>query len=76
MSMSFFRDADTLDVHCGGIDLAFPHHTNEIAQCEAYFQSNLWVKKWIHTGHLHISGLKMSKSLKNFITVKVGIICF
>jgi len=67
-------------VHAGGIDLKFPHHTNEIAQAEAYHykKSNNnnssftkeWIPHWVHTGHLHISGLKMSKSLKNFITVR------
>jgi len=63
------------DIHGGGIDLKFPHHTNEVAQSEAYLSTvdnneKAWVKHWIHTGHLYISGLKMSKSLKNFITVR------
>lgn len=64
-----------LDIHSGGIDLKFPHHTNEIAQAEAYNscgcnnESN-WVKYWIHTGHLYIKGRKMSKSEKNFISVR------
>ncbi|KAG5646258.1 hypothetical protein DXG03_004085 [Asterophora parasitica] len=60
---------DNLDIHSGGIDLAFPHHDNELAQSEAYHQCGSWVNYFIHTGHLHIEGLKMSKSLKNFITI-------
>lgn len=59
-----------LDLHSGGIDLAFPHHCNEIAQCEAAFGREGWPTAFIHTGHLNISGLKMSKSLKNFITIR------
>ncbi|GJD10576.1 Cysteine--tRNA ligase, cytoplasmic [Galdieria sulphuraria] len=59
-----------LDMHCGGEDLRFPHHENEIAQSEAYFEKDGWVKFFLHSGHLHIEGLKMSKSLKNFITIR------
>lgn len=60
-----------LDIHSGGIDLRFPHHQNEIAQINAYYNRNAkFVDIFIHTGHLHINGLKMSKSLKNFITIK------
>jgi cysteinyl-tRNA synthetase len=58
-----------LDIHTGGIDLAFPHHCNEIAQCEAH-NGHEWASHFLHSGHLHIEGLKMSKSLKNFITIK------
>ncbi|KIY44586.1 hypothetical protein FISHEDRAFT_51156 [Fistulina hepatica ATCC 64428] len=58
-----------LDIHSGGVDLAFPHHDNEMAQSEAYHNCNAWVNYFLHTGHLHIEGLKMSKSLKNFITI-------
>jgi len=61
---------DSLDIHTGGIDLKFPHHDNELAQAEAYFDNNSWVRYFLHSGHLTISGCKMSKSLKNFITVK------
>lgn len=61
---------DKISIHSGGIDLMFPHHTNEIAQSEAYFNSDSWVDCFLHTGHLHIEGLKMSKSLKNFITIE------
>ncbi|KAJ3552423.1 hypothetical protein NM688_g4157 [Phlebia brevispora] len=60
---------DNMDIHSGGIDLAFPHHDNEMAQSEAYHDCGAWVNYFLHTGHLHIEGLKMSKSLKNFITI-------
>jgi cysteinyl-tRNA synthetase len=63
---------DRLDVHSGGVDLMFPHHDNEIAQSEARHGCRQWVNYFWHTGHLHIQGLKMSKSLKNFITIEVG----
>lgn len=59
-----------LDIHSGGIDLAFPHHDNELAQSEAYFGCQQWVNYFVHTGHLTIDGRKMSKSLKNFISIK------
>ncbi|CAR28960.1 hypothetical protein ZYGR_0U03180 [Zygosaccharomyces rouxii] len=59
-----------IDIHSGGIDLAFPHHDNEMAQSEACFDNYQWVNYFLHTGHLHIEGQKMSKSLKNFITVQ------
>ncbi|NWZ51045.1 SYCM protein, partial [Haliaeetus albicilla] len=61
-----------LDIHTGGIDLAFPHHENEIAQCEVYHQCEQWGNYFLHSGHLHVKGSqeKMSKSLKNFITIK------
>eukprot|EP01048_Picozoa_sp_COSAG05_P017816 COSAG05_NODE_2498_length_2979_cov_29.040286_4_plen_358_part_00 len=74
-----------LDLHTGGVDLAFPHHENEIAQCEAAFNSTSiadaaddlpegrewrqWCNYFVHVGHLHIAGRKMSKSLKNFISI-------
>lgn len=60
----------SIDVHAGGIDLKFPHHENEIAQSEAYTGSHQWVNYWLHTGHLNIDGAKMSKSLKNFKTIR------
>ncbi|KAG9220464.1 hypothetical protein CCMSSC00406_0003920 [Pleurotus cornucopiae] len=60
---------DNMDIHSGGIDLAFPHHDNEMAQSEAFHNCDSWVNYFLHTGHLHIEGLKMSKSLKNFITI-------
>jgi cysteinyl-tRNA synthetase len=59
-----------MDIHSGGIDLIFPHHENELAQSEAHNNEPDWVKYFIHVGHLHIDKCKMSKSLKNFITVK------
>eukprot|EP01054_Gregarina_sp_Poly1_P004418 Gregarina_sp_Poly_1__4417@NODE_2382_length_2202_cov_168_285714_g1422_i1_p1_GENE_NODE_2382_length_2202_cov_168_285714_g1422_i1NODE_2382_length_2202_cov_168_285714_g1422_i1_p1_ORF_typecomplete_len503_score85_32tRNAsynt_1e/PF01406_19/1_6e88tRNAsynt_1e/PF01406_19/5e03tRNAsynt_1/PF00133_22/1_7e08DALR_2/PF09190_11/1e05DALR_2/PF09190_11/1_4e04DALR_2/PF09190_11/8_7e03tRNAsynt_1g/PF09334_11/1e05tRNAsynt_1f/PF01921_18/0_00013U79_P34/PF03064_16/0_27DUF2570/PF10828_8/2_4e02DUF2570/PF10828_8/3_8e02DUF2570/PF len=58
-----------LDIHSGGIDLRFPHHDNELAQSEAHYDQGQWVNYFLHSGHLHIKGLKMSKSLKNFITI-------
>lgn len=92
MTHSLF--GSSLDLHSGGVDLKFPHHTNEIAQCEAHGCGGVlaegvgggggggggsggtggarkpWVRHWVHTGHLNIEGLKMSKSLKNFVTVR------
>lgn len=64
-----------MDIHSGGIDLAFPHHDNELAQSEAYFCQNgqkphNWVNYFLHMGHLSIAGSKMSKSLKNFQTIR------
>lgn len=60
-----------MDIHSGGIDLRFPHHDNEMAQAEAFFNTGKpWVNYFLHSGHLTISGCKMSKSLKNFITIK------
>jgi len=61
---------ETMDIHSGGIDLCFPHHDNELAQSEAYFDNKQWVNYFLHNGHLHIEGQKMSKSLKNFITIE------
>lgn len=59
-----------MTIHAGGVDLRFPHHANEIAQAEAFHCCNQWVDYFLHSGHLHIDGLKMSKSLKNFITIR------
>lgn len=59
-----------MDIHSGGVDLIFPHHENELAQSEAYNNEPQWTNYFLHVGHLHITGLKMSKSLKNFITIK------
>ncbi|XP_049851398.1 cysteine--tRNA ligase, cytoplasmic-like [Schistocerca gregaria] len=59
-----------LDIHAGGVDLMFPHHDNELAQSEAYHGHGQWVNYFLHAGHLHIDNLKMSKSLKNFITIE------
>ncbi|KAK7082265.1 hypothetical protein SK128_026045, partial [Halocaridina rubra] len=60
----------SIDIHTGGVDLKFPHHDNELAQAEAFYNNDHWVRYFLHTGHLHIDGCKMSKSLKNFITIK------
>jgi len=61
---------DQMDIHTGGVDLKFPHHDNELAQSEAYFGCHCWVRYFLHSGHLTIEGCKMSKSLKNFITIQ------
>lgn len=60
----------TIDVHTGGVDLKFPHHDNELAQAEAHYGCDQWINYFLHAGHLTIEGCKMSKSLKNFITIK------
>ena len=59
-----------LDIHCGGIDNAFPHHTNEIAQSEAYL-GHEWCHYWFHVHHLNTTGGKMSKSKGEFLTVSL-----
>ena len=59
-----------LDIHCGGIDNAFPHHTNEIAQSEAYL-GHPWCKYWMHVHHLNTNTGKMSKSKGEFLTVSL-----
>ena len=57
-----------LDIHCGGVDNIFPHHTNEIAQSEAYL-GHSWCRYWVHGEHLNDSTGKMSKSKGEFLTV-------
>jgi cysteinyl-tRNA synthetase len=59
-----------LDIHCGGIDNAFPHHTNEIAQSEA-FLGHKWCNYWFHVHHLNTNAGKMSKSSGEFLTVSL-----
>ncbi len=59
-----------LDIHCGGIDNAFPHHTNEIAQSEAYL-GHKWCSYWFHILHLNTNSGKMSKSSGEFLTVSL-----
>ena len=59
-----------LDLHCGGIDNAFPHHTNEIAQSES-FLGHPWCKQWFHVHHLNTTNGKMSKSKGEFLTVSL-----
>ena len=65
---SFF--GPNYDIHGGAKDLIFPHHESEIAQMEAISRKKPLVKYWIHTGHLNVDDIKMSKSLKNFVTVE------
>jgi len=59
---------DSIDIHAGGQDLAFPHHENEIAQSEAY-TGKPFAKYWMHNGYINIDNEKMSKSLGNFVLV-------
>lgn len=59
-----------LDIHCGGVDNIFPHHTNEIAQSEGYL-GHPWCKYWIHGEHLNDQSGKMSKSKGEFLTVSL-----
>jgi cysteinyl-tRNA synthetase len=59
----------TFDIHCGGIDLMFPHHENEIAQSECANHAP-YVKMWLHNGFLQVEGEKMSKSAGNFFTIR------
>ncbi len=59
-----------LDLHCGGIDNAFPHHTNEIAQSESYL-GHKWCSHWFHVHHLNTDSGKMSKSKGEFLTVSL-----
>jgi cysteinyl-tRNA synthetase len=61
---------EMLDIHCGGIDNAFPHHTNEIAQSEA-FLGHKWCNYWFHVRHLNTNSGKMSKSKGEFLTVSL-----
>ena len=61
---------ERLDIHCGGIDNAFPHHTNEIAQSEAYL-GHKWCNFWVHGAHLVYAAGKMSKSSGEFLTLSL-----
>ena len=67
MAMKYL--GETLDIHTGGIDLAFPHHENEIAQSEGA-TGKPFVRYWLHAEHLLVEGEKMSKSLGNFFTMR------
>src|SRR2546426_98872 len=67
MAMKYL--VDTLDLHCGGIDLLFPHHENEIAQSEAA-TGHTFVRFWVHSEHLLVDGEKMAKSKGNFYTLR------
>ncbi len=68
--ISMKYNGEYLDLHCGGIDNAFPHHTNEIAQSEAYL-GHPWCKYWMHVHHLNTNDGKMSKSKGEFLTVSL-----
>ncbi len=67
MAMKYL--GETLDIHTGGVDLAFPHHENEIAQSEAA-TGKPFARYWLHAEHLLVEGEKMSKSLGNFYTLR------
>jgi cysteinyl-tRNA synthetase len=67
MSMKYL--GDSFDIHCGGVDLIFPHHENEIAQSEGA-TGKPFVRFWVHTEFLLVEGKKMSKSLGNYYTVR------
>lgn len=67
-SIAIKHFGEYLDLHCGGIDNMFPHHTNEIAQSEAYL-GHPWCKAWFHVHHLNDKSGKMSKSKGDFLTV-------
>lgn len=67
MSMKYL--GETFDIHCGGKDLLFPHHENEIAQSEGA-TGKPYVRYWMHNGFINIDNQKMSKSLGNFFTIR------
>jgi cysteinyl-tRNA synthetase len=69
-AMSWKHLGETFDIHGGGIDLAFPHHENEIAQSRCAHGTGLMARVWMHNGFLQVEGEKMSKSLGNFITIR------
>ena len=68
--ISLKYNGEYLDLHCGGVDNAFPHHTNEIAQSESYL-GHAWCPWWFHVAHLNTSDGKMSKSSGEFLTVSL-----
>lgn len=67
MSMKYL--GESFDIHCGGVDLIFPHHTNEIAQSQAGTGSS-FAHFWLHSEHLQVDGQKMAKSAGNFFTLR------
>ena len=69
-AISLKYNGEYLDLHCGGVDNAFPHHTNEIAQSESYL-GHPWCPWWFHVAHLNTSSGKMSKSSGEFLTVSL-----
>ncbi len=68
--ISMKYNGEYLDLHCGGVDNAFPHHTNEIAQSESYL-GHAWCPHWCHVAHLNTNDGKMSKSKGEFLTVSL-----
>ena len=68
--ISMKYNGEYLDLHCGGVDNAFPHHTNEIAQSESYL-GHPWCTHWAHVAHLNTTDGKMSKSMGEFLTVSL-----
>lgn len=68
--ISYKTLGEHLDIHCGGVDNIFPHHTNEIAQSEAYL-GHKWCNYWCHGAHLNYNSGKMSKSKGEFLTVSL-----
>ena len=68
--ISMKYNGEYLDLHCGGVDNAFPHHTNEIAQSESYL-GHPWCSHWFHVHHLNTNDGKMSKSKGEFLTVSL-----
>ena len=68
--ISLKYNGEYLDLHCGGVDNAFPHHTNEIAQSESYL-GHPWCQQWFHVHHLNTVTGKMSKSKGEFLTVSL-----
>ena len=67
MAMKYL--GNSFDIHCGGVDLVFPHHTNEIAQSEAA-TGEPFVRFWVHAEHLKVEGQKMAKSTGNFFRLR------
>ena len=68
--MSMMHLGETFDIHCGGEDLIFPHHEDEIAQSEAATGKTPFVRLWLHNAHLLVEGKKMSKRLNNVYTLR------
>jgi cysteinyl-tRNA synthetase len=66
--INYYKFPTGTDIHTGGIDLLFPHHTNEIAQGQAFY--NPYVNYWVHSEHVQVGGAKMAKSAGNFMLLK------
>jgi cysteinyl-tRNA synthetase len=69
-AMSWRYLGETFDIHGGGTDLIFPHHENELAQSVCAFPGSHFVRYWVHSGMLNVSGEKMAKSTGNFFTIR------